>query len=90
MRDRLYTATAFNRSHAIEATMAVEGRKPRYHLRAGLDYLHWSASFLTRERKQAWVGTVEQARACRRTFSAAAGCKIASISPIPQHQEQGA
>lgn len=64
--------------------------RQKYHLKAGRDYLHWSAGFLTPDRKQAWSGTIEQARACRRTFNAAAGCKAHAVSPIPAHTEQDA
>lgn len=61
--------------------------RPKYHLRAGTEYLHWSGAQLTSLRSQAWIGTVEQAKACKRTFSAAAGCKIRAIRAIPQHSE---
>lgn len=61
--------------------------KPKYHLRAGLAYLHFSGLKLTDERSQAWIGTVEQGRAMRRKSDAAAGCKLRSIQPIPQHEE---
>lgn len=45
-------------------------------LRAGGMYLHWSGKFLTDNSKHAWIGTIEQARNCRRAFDAAAGCKM--------------
>jgi hypothetical protein len=64
--------------------------KPKYHLRAGLQYLHWSGGFLTDNRDWAWKGAFEQARACKRKFDAAAGCKIRAISPIPAHTEEDA
>lgn len=47
----------------------------KVHLRAGRQYLHFSGGFLTDNRDHAWIGTIEQARACRRTFDAAVGCK---------------
>jgi len=62
--------------------------KPKYHLRDGKEYLHWSVGFLTTDRKHAWSGTFDQAKACRRTFSAAAKCRIAAISTLPQHSEE--
>ncbi|MBK1793390.1 hypothetical protein JHL21_02620 [Devosia sp. WQ 349] len=45
--------------------------------KAGDKFLHWSGGFLTDDPKQAWSGSVEQARNCRRVFDAAAGCKMA-------------
>lgn len=62
--------------------------RPKYHLRAGLQYLHFSGLKLTNNRAHAWVGTVEQGRACRRRFDDAAGCKLRSIQPIPTHSEE--
>jgi len=84
----LYTTAAAIRAQGAEAGYVSASKKPRYHLRAGLEYLHWSASKLTDKRSDAWTGTVEQARACRRTFNAAAGCKIRAISPLPAHVEE--
>jgi hypothetical protein len=45
-------------------------------LRAGNLWLHWSGGFLTDNPKNAWTGTVEQARNCRAAFDAAADCRI--------------
>lgn len=84
----LHTTSAAIRAHGAEAGSIHEGKKPRYHLRAGLEYLFYDASKLTSERKWAWVGTVEQARKCRRDFPAAAGCKLRSIQTIPVHSEE--
>jgi hypothetical protein len=61
--------------------------KPKYHLRAGDMYLHFSCLMLTSNRAHAWVGTIEQGRACRRRFDAAAGCKIRAVQAIPQHSD---
>jgi hypothetical protein len=83
-----YTTSAAIRAHGAEAGSIHEGKKPRYHLRAGLEYLHFSGLKLTSERSQAWVGTVEQGRACRKRFDAAAGCKLRAISAIPAHVEE--
>jgi trehalose-6-phosphate synthase len=77
------TITTSRRSKESQWVPAIERQslsqsvhsRTKYHLRAGSDYLHWSASKLTTVRSHAWVGTIEQARACRRTFDAAAGCK---------------
>lgn len=64
--------------------------KPKYHLRAGDMYLHFSGLMLTADRAWAWLGSIEQARKCRRTFDAAAGCKIRAVRPIPAHTEEDA
>lgn len=88
MSNALYTTAAAIRAQGAEAGSVHEARKPRYHLKSGREYLHWSASKLTTDRAQAWVGTFEQAKACRRTFAAAAACKITVISPIPVHSEE--
>jgi hypothetical protein len=61
--------------------------KPKYHLRAGTEYLHMSGLFMTAQRAWAWVGTVDQARVARKRFDAAAGCKLRSIQSIPVHSE---
>jgi hypothetical protein len=61
--------------------------KPKYHLRAGLLYLHWGCGFLTENRDHAWKGTMDQARACRRKFDAAAGCKARPVTALPMHME---
>lgn len=87
MNPTTYTAASAIRGIKAEALSIFEAKRPRYHLRAGLAYLHFSGLKLTDKRSQAWTGTVEQARACRRKFDAAAGCKIRSIQPIPQHEE---
>lgn len=83
MNPRLYTAAASIRAEKSEGMAAMEARKPRYHLRAGLSYLHFSGLKLTDKRSEAWTGTVEQGRACRRKFDAAAGCKLRAITPLP-------
>lgn len=57
------------------AVTASNGEK-RVLLRAGKLYLHFSGQFLTDQRQYAWIGTHEQARACRAAFDAAAGCKM--------------
>jgi hypothetical protein len=64
--------------------------KPKYHLRAGLMYLHQEGKHLQFGRKWAWVGTIEQARAMRRRSDVAAGCKLRSIQSIPVHSEEEA
>ena len=84
----LYGAAQGVNAIKAEALAIHQAKKPRYHLRAGGQYLHWSGGFLTDNSKHAWIGTVEQARACRRTFNAAAGCKIRAISPLPAHAEE--
>lgn len=64
--------------------------KPKYHLRAGSDYLHFSGLKLTPNRAWAWIGTIEQARAARERFDATAGCTLRAVSPIPAHTEEDA
>jgi len=80
-----------NAHHAPAADIAMSlsvHAKPKYHLRDGRSYLHWSASMLTDKRQHAWSGTFDQAKACRKTFAAAAKCRIAAISTLPQHSEE--
>lgn len=81
-----FTAAQAINGHKAEAYASHAAKAPKYHLKVGRDYLHWSASKLTDNRDHAWRGTVEQARACRRTFDAAAGCKLAAIV---HHQPTG-
>lgn len=69
---------------AAQGIPAGEGPTTKFHLRAGDQYLHWSAEFLTDNRLDAWSGTVQQARACRRKFAAAADCKVRWIINTPQ------
>lgn len=69
---------------AAQGVPAGESPATRFHLRAGDQYLHWSAGFLTDNRLDAWSGTVQQARACRRKYPAAADCKVRRIITIPQ------
>lgn len=52
----------------------------KYYLRAGSLWLHGSGLKLTEKRSEAWDGTIDQARNCRRDYPAAAGCKA-----IPAH-----
>lgn len=54
--------------------------KYRFHLRdaCGL-YLHMSGAFLTPKRADAWIGTGQQARACRAKFPAAKHCKLRRV-----------
>jgi hypothetical protein len=70
-----------------EALSIHNAKTPRYYLRAGNMYLHQSGARLQDTHQYAWTGTIEQAAAMRRTFSAAAGCKIAAVSDIPQHSD---
>lgn len=51
----------------------------RYHLRNGSQYLHWSGAFLTDRAEHAWSGYETQAKACQRTFLAAAQCKMVEV-----------
>lgn len=62
--------------------------RQKYHLRAGGMYLHQGGGKLQPSRQYAWTGTIEQAAAMRRTFSAAAGC-TAIPQDDPTHSEAG-
>ena len=68
--------------------LAVHEAKDRQYLKAGDLFLHFSGLHLTSIRAQAWTGTVEQARACRRKFDAAAGCRTHPIISIPKHVQE--
>jgi hypothetical protein len=83
-----YTAANAIRGIKSEALAKHEAKTPRYHLRAGLEYLFYDCTKLTSDRAYAWTGTVEQARAARKRFDAAAGCRIRAISAIPAHAEE--
>lgn len=90
MNPTTYTAANAIRGIKAEALSIFEAKRPRYHLRAGLEYLFYDCTKLTSDRAYAWTGTVEQARACRRKFDAAAGCKIRAIQPLPPSIQEGA
>lgn len=79
----LYGAAQGVRALKAESLAAHKAKTPRYHLKAGNQYLFWDGSKLTPNRDWAWSGTVEQARACRRKFAAAAGCRLRAITPKP-------
>ena len=83
------TVSAAIRAHGSEAGATAAAKRPKYHLRAGPLYLFWNGSNLTNNVEHAWSGTVEQGRAARRKFDAAAGCKIRAIQAVPQHSEMG-
>lgn len=77
-------AFAFGSDQAL--SLSVHHRQ-KYHLRAGRMYLFYDGSRLTDNRDWAWSGNIDQARACRRKHSAAAGCKAYAVTAIPQHEE---
>lgn len=86
----LYAATqgvAALKSEALAKHIAKSQRV----LRCGNQWLHWSGLKLTDDRNHAWVGSLDQARACRAKFPAAADCKAVSVNatipkPIPQQE----
>ena len=84
----MYTTTAAIRASGREAFSIHLSKAPKYHLRAGLQYLHQSGNHLQTGSKWAWVGTIDQARAMRRRSDAAAGCRIRAIEAVPQHYEE--
>lgn len=56
-------------------------------------YLNQSGQHLQHGRTYAWQGTIEQARACRAAFNAAAGCRAVPVNAINftlQPQEEAA
>lgn len=53
---------------------------PRFHLKRGGQYLHWSAKKLTDVRAEAWGGTERQAINCIVKFPAAKGCSLSPLS----------
>ncbi len=68
-------------------------KQPKVFLMAGGLFLHQSGLCLQKGRQYAWSGTIEQARAMRRTSDAAAGCKAIhtpSITPTLQPVEDDA
>jgi hypothetical protein len=76
------TVSAAIRAHGSEAGATAAAKRLKYHLRAGPLYLFWNRSKLTNNVDHAWSGTVEQGRAARRKFDAAAGCKIRAIEHV--------
>lgn len=85
----LYTASSAIRGMKAEGMAILDAKRQKYHLRSGGSYLHWSGGFLTDTIKHAWSGTIEQARACRLTFDAAAGCRAirVDLAPLPTTEE---
>jgi hypothetical protein len=88
MSRSLYTMSADIRASGRKAGAGEEAKQLRYYLKAGGQYLHFSGLHLTSVRSQAWIGSIEQARACRRTFPAAAGCRTHPIISIPKHVQE--
>ena len=78
----LYTADSAVRGLKAEALATHNAKAPKYYLKAGDMYLHWSALKLTAERGQAWSGTSDQVRNCRGKFDAAAGCRCHPIIDV--------
>ena len=87
MSRSLYTTSAAIRASGAEVGAVTEA-KDRHYLKAGDQFLHFSGLHLTSVRAQAWLGSIEQARACRRTFPAAAGCITHPIISIPKHVQE--
>lgn len=85
----LYGATQGVNAIKAEALAIHQAKTQKFHLRNGTLWLHWSGLMLTSDSKQAWSGTIEQARACRRKFDAAAGCKTdpVDLTPLPTTEE---
>lgn len=49
--------------------------EPRYYLKHGDQYLHWSGAKLTGNRDHAYVGSERQVKAIRRSIALAAECR---------------
>lgn len=72
------------RALKMEAYARHEAKTQRkYHLRAGDMYLHQSGLHLQNTDAYAWKGTMDQARAMRRDYPAAAGCRTREAVTIP-------
>lgn len=48
---------------------------PRFYLKSGDEYLHWSGSKLTPHKRDAYIGFAHQVAAIRRSISLAAKCR---------------
>lgn len=79
------SATQGVRALKAEALSIHRSKERKYHLRAGLLYLHYSATKLTDKLEQAWSGNIDHVRACRSKFDAAAGLKAirTDLKPLP-------
>ena len=68
-----------------------EAKRPKFYLMAAGQYLNQSGKHLQTGTLYAWTGSMEQARNCRRTSPAAAGCRtvnVRSIVPTPIQTEE--
>lgn len=75
--------------HSGRAEFAAKERK--YFLMAAGQYLNQSGKHLQSGTRYAWAGSIDQARAIRRTSPAAAGCRtvnVRSIVPTPMQTEE--
>lgn len=80
------SAQQVSKAHGQEALAQQKSRAPKYHLRAGLLYLHFSATKLTDKLEQAWSGDVDNVRNCRLKFpETTAGLKAirTDLKPLP-------
>lgn len=86
----LYTTAAAIRASGAEAGFFVAAKRRQYYLKSGDLYLNQNGTHLQQGRKWAWKGDIEQARACRRSFDAAAGCRAIPVNlvPLPSEEEQ--
>ena len=67
-----------------------EAKRPKFYLMCEGRFLHWSGKHLQTGTRYAWSGSIDQARAIRRTSPAAAGCRtvnVRSIVPTPMKEE---
>lgn len=77
-----YGAAQGVQSLKAQALARMKAKDAKYVLRCGNKWLHWSGEMLTDDRSQAWSGTWDQGEACRRSFEAAALCRLVSVAAI--------
>ena len=80
------SAQQVGKAHGQEALALQKSKAPKYHLRAGAQYLHFSATKLTDKLEQAWSGNIDHVRACRAKFAeTTAGLKAirTDLTPLP-------
>lgn len=70
-----------SKGNAGAAEHAAKTEQKHFLMSGGL-YLNQSGQHLQHGRRYAWQGTIEQARACRAVFNAAAGCRAVPVNAI--------
>lgn len=75
----LYGAAQGVNAIKAEAYANHQAKASKFYLMSGGQYLHQQGQHLQVGTRYAWQGTIEQARACRAKFDAAAGCKTVAV-----------